>query len=70
MAHLLMVSGCLACCCLGMQMMLGELRVGLSRPEPLVPLPRPIMDMLCEWFIMFLVFIGKIPLSRSREHSA
>ena len=31
--HLLMVNGCRAGCCLGMQMMLGELRLGLPSPE-------------------------------------
>lgn len=70
MAHLLMVSCCLTCCCFGMQMMLGERRVGLPSPELLMLLLRPLRDMLspaCEWFIMFLVFIGKIPLSRSRK---
>lgn len=70
MPYLLMVSCCLACCCLGMQMMLGERRFGLPSPELVMLLLRPLRDMLrpaCEWFIMFLVFIGKIPLLRNRK---
>lgn len=63
--HLLMVNGWRAGCCLGMQIMLGELRLGLPSPElpmllvlPLMPKPGPTW----EWFIMFLVFMGRIPL--------
>lgn len=44
--HLFIVKGCRAGCCLGMQMILGELRLGLPRPEllmllvlPLIPIP-------------------------------
>lgn len=47
MAHLLMVSDCLACCCLGMQMMLGELGLGLARPELLMLLLRALINTLC-----------------------
>lgn len=63
--YLLMVKGCRAGCCLGMQMILGELRLGLPSPElpillvlPLIPIPWPTW----EWFSMFLVFIGNVPL--------
>lgn len=44
--YLFIVKGCRAGCCLGMQMILGELRLGLPRPElpmllvlPLIPIP-------------------------------
>lgn len=63
--YLFMVKGWRAGCCLGIQMMLGELRLGLPSPElpillvlPLIPMPWPTW----EWFSMFLVFIGNVPL--------
>lgn len=64
-SYLLMVNGWRAGCCLGMQIMLGELRLGLPSPElpmllvlPLIPMPCP----TCE-LIMFLEFMGRMPLS-------
>ena len=63
--YLFMVNGWRAGCCLGIQMILGELRLGLPSPElpillvlPLIPMPWPTW----EWFSMFLVFIGNVPL--------
>lgn len=63
--YLLMVKGWRCGCCLGMQMILGELRLGLPSPElpillvlPPIPMPWPTW----EWLRMFLVFIGKVPL--------
>lgn len=67
--YLLMVKGWRAGCCLGIQMILGELRLGLPSPElpillvlPLIPMPWPTW----EWFSMFLVFIGNVPLLKHR----
>lgn len=66
--YLFMVKGWRAGCCLGMQMILGELRLGLPSPElpillvlPLIPMPWPTW----EWFSMFLEFIGNVPLSKT-----
>lgn len=63
--YLFMVNGWRAGCCLGIQMILGELRLGLPSPElpillvlPLIPMPWPTW----EWFSMFLEFIGNVPL--------
>lgn len=68
LVYLLMVKGWRAGCCLGMQMILGELRLGLPSPElpillvlPLIPMPWPTW----EWFSMFLEFIGNVPLSNN-----
>lgn len=64
-SYLLMVKGWRAGCCFGIQMMLGELRLGLPRPELpiLLVLPPILMPWpTCEWFIMFLEFIGRMPL--------
>lgn len=69
--YLLMVKGCRAGCCLGIQIMLGGLRLGLPSPElPMLlvlPLPIPMPWPTWEWFSMFLEFIGRIPLWR-RHH--
>lgn len=66
-----MVKGCRAGCCLGIQIMLGGLRLGLPSPElPMllvllltIPMPWPTW----EWFSMFLEFIGRIPLRRTHH---
>lgn len=67
LVYLFMVKGWRAGCCLGMQMILGELRLGLPSPElpillvlPLIPMPWPTWV----WFSMFLEFIGNVPLSK------
>lgn len=63
--YLFMVKGWRAGCCLGIQMMLGELRLGLPSPELPILLVLPLIPMLWptwEWFNMFLVFIGNVPL--------
>lgn len=60
-----MVKGWRAGCCLGMQMMLGELRLGLPSPELpmlLVLVPIPMAWPTWEWFSMFLEFMGNVPL--------
>lgn len=61
---LLMVNGWRADCCLGIQIMLGELRLGLPRPELPILLVLPLMPMPCPTceLIMFLVFMGRMPL--------
>lgn len=64
-SYLFTVKAWRAGCCLGIQMILGELRLGLPRPELLILLVLPLMPRPCptwEWFSMFLVFIGKDPL--------
>lgn len=65
-----MVKGWRAGCCLGIQMILGELRLGLPSPElpillvlPLIPMPWPTWE-LCS---MFLVFIGNVPLLKHHQ---
>ena len=63
--YLFMVKGWRAGCCLGIQMMLGELRLGLPSPELPMLLVLPVIPMPCPtwaWFSMFLEFIGKVPL--------
>ena len=67
--YLLMVKGCRDCCCLGIQMMLGELLLGLPSPElpMLLVLPPPMPGPAWPpptwlWFSMFLLLIGKMPL--------
>lgn len=66
------MKGWRAGCCLGMQMILGELRLGLPNPElpillvlPLIPMPWPTW----EWFNMFLEFIGNVPLLKHDQGS-
>lgn len=67
--NLFIVKGWRAGCCLGIQMILGELRLGLPNPElpmllvlPLIPMPWPTW----EWFSMFL-FIGNVPLFKKKN---
>ena len=78
--HLLMVNGCLACCCLAMPMMLGEPRLGLpmllllAAPTPALapPLSPPTMPPVCPvgpptcwlWFSTLRLLSGRIPLHR------
>lgn len=68
--YLFMVKGWRAGCCLGIQMILGELWLGLPSPElpillvlPLIPMPW----LTWEWFSMFLVFIGNVPLLKHQQ---
>lgn len=67
LSYLFTVKGCREGCCFGIQIMLGELRLGLPNPELLmlfvllgIPMPCPTW----EWFIIFLGFIGNIPLKK------
>jgi len=65
-----MVKGWRAGCCLGIQMMLGELRLGLPSPELPMLLVLPVIPMLCptwEWLMRFLEFIGKVPLWKQKS---
>lgn len=68
--YLFTVKGCREGCCFGIHIMLGELLLGLPNPELLmlfvllgIPMPWPTW----EWFIIFLGFIGNIPL-KEKNH--
>lgn len=81
--YLLMVKGCLACCCLGIPMMLGDPRLGLPMllllPAPTPPLPPPLSPPTSPpvgpvgpptcwlWFSMLRLLIGRIPLQRTGQ---
>lgn len=78
-----MVKGCLACCCLGIPMMLGDPRLGLPMllllPAPTPPPPPPLSPPTSPpvgpvgpptcwlWFSTLRLLSGRIPLQRAGQ---